>query len=105
MATFPEKVFIPLAQAVAGTVDVQETDAVDMSQWSEKGYSYLQGAGKAFTATLQGSVLGDVWTDVDALAASADGVWPAYYNYARVKVTGAGLLGTGTRIVVAGKVL
>lgn len=76
-----------------------------MSQWSEKGFSYLQGTGKAFTGTLQGSVLGDVWTDVDAFAASNDDEWPDYFNYARVKITGAGVIGTGTRIAVAGKVL
>ena len=105
MSSFPEKVFIELAEQPAGTVIVQETDPVDMSQWSEKGFSYLQGVGKAFTGTLQGSVIGDVWTDVDALAASNDDEWPSYYNYARVKVTVAGAPGAGTRVVVVGKVL
>lgn len=105
MSSMPEKHVIAPAESPAGTYTVQETTAFDVSQWSEKGFSYYQGAGKAFTGTLQGSVLGDVWTDVDALAGSSEGVWPAYFNLARIKITVGGVAGTGTRTGVAGKVL
>lgn len=105
MSTFPEvHVFDPTV-APAGSWAVQAIPVIDMRQWSEKGYSYYQGVGKAWTGSLQGSVLGDVWTDIDACAASAEGAIPVHFNYARFNVTGAGVIGTGTRIGIAGKVL
>ena len=71
--SFPERyVFVPATEAPPGTWSVQ-TIQVDVSQWSDKGFDYDEGAGKAFTGTLQGSVTGSVWTDINALSGDAQG--------------------------------
>lgn len=85
------------------TVTVAAGDVVDVKQLTDKGFSYVKGAGAGFTASLEGSVSGAVWTEIDDLSATAQGAVAAQYNYVRVNATGGGALGTGTQIRVTGK--
>ena len=107
MATFPEKYAFDLIEKTGapGTWIVQTTPVVDISQWSVKAFSYKQGVGKTFVGALQGSVSGDVWDTVDAFGAETQGLFGEAYKYVRVNITVEGAAGTGTRIVIAGKVL
>lgn len=57
------------------------------------GYSYQRGTG-AYTATLQGSVAGQIWADIATLDADGQGVIPSHYTQVRVKVTVIGAIGT-----------
>lgn len=91
--------------ALGTTVEARTGTVVDARQLTDKGYDYTRDAGAAFTATLEGSVSGDNWTLVVALAASGQGAVAAQYNYLRVNCTVAGALGATTRLVAAGKVL
>lgn len=80
----------------AGTV-------VDIKQLTEKGFSYVKGAGAGFGASLEGSVSGAVWTEIDGLSATAQGAIASHYNYVRINGTTEGALGTGTVVRVTGK--
>jgi hypothetical protein len=104
MSSFPENKIVELPQEVLGTVDTGIVP-IDLNQMSDKGFEYFKGTGAAFTATLQGSVAGKVWTEIDDLTSTAQGAIPAQYNYARVNITVADLLGTDTTLYVCGKVL
>ena len=106
MSSMPERfVFDPSYDSGAPTEWAVQTIVADLSQVTDKGYSYSQGVGKAFTGALEASVAGDLWTSIDALGASAQGSIAAHYNYVRLNITAKGVPGTNTRIVLAGKVL
>jgi hypothetical protein len=75
---------------------------VDISQCIQKGYDYTRDPGAAFTANLEASVTGQVWTVIAALAASGQGAIAAHYNYVRTNCTVQGLKGDLTRLVIAG---
>lgn len=93
---FFETITIP---AVAGGA----TTPVNMSGLFEKGYGYTRDAGAGFTAALQGSVTGHTWTAIANLNASGSGLIPVHYNFVRVNVSVAGVLGATTALTVAGK--
>lgn len=86
--------------AVAGGASA----VVDMCGLFEKGYGYTRDAGAGFTAALEGSVTGnDNWTTIANLNASGSGAIDGHYNFVRVNVTVAGVLGATTALTVAGK--
>jgi len=91
--------------ALGTTVQAVPGPVFDARQLTDKGYDYTRDAGAAFTANLEGSVSGDNWTVIVALAASGQGAVGAQYNYLRVNCSVAGALGATTRLVAAGKVL
>ena len=66
------------------------------------GYEIKVGSSTAFTGTLQGSVGGEVWTDIDDFSASSNGLVPAYYQFVRVNVTVQELL-DGATVKIVGK--
>lgn len=102
----PENILVefPLNEAgdaaVVGTVDISRAN---VAQLFEKGYDFTKGVGAAWTAVLEGSVSGDNWASIDALAASAQGSISAHFNRVRLRVTVGGAIGTGTKLVIAGK--
>jgi len=101
---FPHVRIVEFPQSPAGTV-VVDTVLWDVRQLSDKGFDFIRDGGAAFTAVLQGSVGKLSWTDIQSLAASAQGVIPAHYNWVRINVTVGGALGTTTQLRVAGKEL
>lgn len=104
--SMPEMRLVEFPLDALGTgVEARVGEQFDVSQLSDKGYDYTRDAGAAFTANLEGSVSGDNWTVIVALAASGQGAVGAQYNYIRVNCSVAGALGATTRLVSAGKVL
>ena len=104
--SFPEIRLMDLPlDALGTTVTVATGEPFDARQLTEKGYDWFRGAGAAFTANLEGSVTGATWTVIVALAASGQGAVPVHYNYLRVNCSVQGALGTGTRMLAAGKAL
>lgn len=101
---FAENKTIELPQTTPGTVIVG-TEEKEVRQMSEKGYDFIRGAGAAFVGDLEGSVSGLNWTSIVSLAASAQGVVPVHFNLVRANVGTGGALGTGTKLVISGKVL
>lgn len=91
--------------ALGTTVEARPGPAFDAAQMTDKGFDFTRDPAAAFTANLEGSVSGENWTLVSALAASAQGAVGAQYNYLRVNCSVAGALGGTTRLVAAGKVL
>lgn len=85
--------------AVAGGA----TARYDVGGWFNKGYSFVRDGGAGFTAALQGSVGGTVWTNLVNLNASGEGAIADHYNFVRVNVTVAGALGATTALMIAGK--
>lgn len=88
--------------AVSGGNITAQTLETDLSGMANKGYDFVRGAGAGFTASLDGSVGRKNWTQISALAASAQGVIPDNYNFVRVVVSVAGAEGTGTSLILAG---
>jgi hypothetical protein len=66
-------------------------------------FDFVKGAGMTFTGALEASVGGNTWTSIDALAATTDGTIGNHYQLIRIKVTGAGVIGTGTELWYRGK--
>lgn len=87
----------------AATVTVGTGAVVDIKQLHDKGFTYVKGSGAAFTAVLEASVSGDLWTEIDDMDASAQGAIAAQYNYVRINCSAQGALGTGTKVRVTGK--
>lgn len=58
------------------------------------GYDYTHDAASAYTASLQGSVSGQNWTDIATLTASGQGAIPSHYTMVRINCTVAGAIGT-----------
>lgn len=85
-------------------ITVTTGEVVEVRQMSDKGFEYVHD-GSTVTASLQGSVSGRLWTDIQALSANAQGEVAAHYNLVRVNTTVIGVLGTNTRLTVSGKVL
>lgn len=104
MTTFVENNSVSFPQAAPGIVDVG-ISGIDVRQWSEKGYDFIFGAGAAFTANLEASVSGANWVVVAALGASGQGAIAEQYNLVRVNISGSGALGTGTELIISGKVI
>jgi hypothetical protein len=103
MSTFPENKPIEFPQAVPGTVDIGQVEK-EVRQMTEKGYDFVRGAGAAFTGNLEGSVAGRTWTLIVSLAAGGQGAIADQYNLVRIDITGGGALGTGTELIISGKV-
>lgn len=104
--SMPEMRLVEFPLDVLGTgVEARTGKVFDAAQQSDKGYDYTRDPAAAFTANLEGSVSGDNWTVIVALAASGQGAVGAQYNYVRVNCSIAGALGATTRLVAAGKVL
>ena len=61
--------------------------------------------GAGFAGNLEASVSGINWTVIVGLGASAQGAISDEYNLVRLDLTGGGALGTGTEMIVSGKVL
>lgn len=91
--------------ALGTTVEARTGAAFDARQLTDKGYDFTRAPAAAFTADLEGSVSGENWTVVTALAASGQGAVGVHYNYLRVNCSVAGALGATTVLVAAGKVL
>ena len=102
---FPEirLVQFPL-DALGTTVEKRAGDAFDARQMSEKGFDFQRGAAAAYVANLEGSVTGDTWTVITALAASVQGTIAAHYNFLRINCGTAGAY-DGDTLKAAGKVL
>lgn len=102
----PEKRLVEFPLDALGTgVEARVGEEFDASQLTDKGFDFTRDVGAGFTANLEGSVSGDNWTLISALAASGQGAVGAQYNYLRVNCSVAGALGATTRLVAAGKVL
>lgn len=99
--TFPENKVLELADPVPTGTQAQ----TEVRQMTGKGYDFIRGAGAGYTAVLEGSVAGRNWTTIVSLAASAQGVIPVQYNLVRVNCSILGVLGTGPRLVVSGKIV
>jgi hypothetical protein len=102
--SIPEFQVIDFPESGANVV-VGQGDVADFLQASDKGYEYIRDAGAGFTADLEGSVGGNIWTVIVGLAASATGAVPAHFNYVRINCTVQGAKGATTQLVVGGKVL
>lgn len=102
---FPEirLVEFPL-DALGTTVEKRAGTPFDARQMSEKGYDFQRGGAAAYVADLEGSVTGDTWAVIVALAASSQGTIPAHYNYVRINCGTAGAY-DGDTLKAAGKVL
>jgi hypothetical protein len=104
--SMPEMRLVEFPLDALGTgVEARTGKVFDARQNTDKGYDYTRDAAAGFTATLEGSVSGDNWTLIVALAASSQGAVGAQYNYLRVNCTVGGAVGATTRLVAAGKVL
>jgi hypothetical protein len=102
MATH-EKLVVPFVENLMPMIcDVASGARVDLSQCIQKGYDYIRDGGATFTANLEASVSGQVWTVIAALAASGQGAIAAHYNYVRTNCTVAGAKGATTKLIVAG---
>lgn len=73
-------------------------------QLTDKGYDFQRETASTYVADLEGSVAGEQWTVITAMAADAQGVIPAHYNFVRINCGTAGTYG-GDVMKVAGKVL
>lgn len=101
--SFPETINVefPSVGANAVVASGAETSIAQLAPAS-KGYDFERDAGAGFAANLEGSVTGRRWTVIVALAASGQGAISAHYNYVRVTVSVAGVLGATTDLRVAG---
>jgi len=70
--------------------------AIDISGVDNVGYEANIGAGAGFTANLEASVNGNVWTVITALGSSAQGALGDHYNFARVNVSVQGASDSST---------
>jgi len=102
--SFPELRMMEFPAVVAGNLQTGTGPIFNAHQESEKGYSFQRGAGAGYTAALEGSVSGDLWTSVVALAASGQGSISEQYNYLRINCSVAGAY-DGDVLKIAGKVL
>jgi len=102
---FPENLLLEIPNDGAGNAIVGTSDIVRIDQMSDKGYDFIRAAGATFVGNLEGSVSMRNWTTIAALAASGQGAVGAHYNYVRVKIGTAGVLGATTELFVGGKVL
>lgn len=100
---FAELIPVTITQTVPGTVDAVAGSAIDMRQFTDKGFAITRGAGAAWTGTIQGSVNGVVWSDIAVLDVTKQGGIDGFINWVRLNVTVAGALGTATALWVAGK--
>lgn len=100
----PQIEYIDFPESGADVI-VGQGDVADFLQASDKGYEFIRDVGAGFTADLEGSVGGHIWTTIVGLAASATGAVPAHLNYVRVNCSGQGAKGATTQLVVGGKVL
>jgi hypothetical protein len=94
-----------IPQAPAGTVAVADGTALRVDQLLEKGYEFVRGAGAVWSGVLEGSVTNRNWSTIAALGVSSDGDIPARFMYVRVRPTVGGALGTGTELIIVGKVV
>ena len=76
---------------------------LDISQLTECGFDYIRDGSAAFAASLKGSVTGLNWTEINDLTASAQGTIGGHYNYLRVEVADAEVLGATTQLKIAGR--
>ena len=86
-------------QVIAG-----EGAVFNCGQLSDKGYDFQRETGSVYTGNLEGSVAGEQWTTIVSLAADAQGVIPAQYNFVRIK-TSAGGAYNGDAMKIAGKAI
>ena len=103
---FPETRNYEFDENPAGTLPLGAGHEMKIDQLSDKGFEYQTDAGVTFVADLQGSVAGNVWTNIQAGlgAADAQGAIPAQYNRVRLNGTTAGLT-QGAVLKISGKVL
>lgn len=81
---------------------VAEGDSVHLGGHEALGYDIELDGAAGFTADLEASVDGRVWTVIAAIA-TGDGALGEHYQYARVNVSVDGDLGDDTRVRVFGK--
>lgn len=101
---FPESRMMAFPEVVAGNLQTGTGAVFNAHQMSEKGYSFQRGAGAGYTAALEGSVSGDLWTSIAGLAVSAQGSISEHYNFLRINCSVAGAY-EGDVLKIAGKVL
>lgn len=84
-----------------GLVVVQTTDFT-VAHLNSIEYTFVAGDGIGFTATLEGSEDNVIWVTMTTLDVSKTGSISSNYNYLRVDVSVAGVLGTETSLVITG---
>lgn len=102
--SFPEILLMNIPNDGAGNAVLGQGIPADARQFYQRiGYDFKRDGG-TWTGNVEASVAGNVWTVITALTVSAQGGIVDHYNYVRVNVTGAGLLGND-ELRIAGKVL
>ena len=94
---------LSIAEDGTGTdFTVAVNPAIDISGVDNVGYEASIGAGAGFTANLEASVNGNVWTVITALGSSAQGALGDHYNFARVNVSVQGAH-DGSKVWICGR--
>lgn len=101
--SFPEIKIVDLPSDVGGNPIVAIGEIVEVNQLYDKGYEVVYGVGATFTGDLEASVALLNWTPIADLTVTAQGGISPQYNFVRANIRGAGAIGTGTSVRVAGK--
>jgi hypothetical protein len=90
--------------AASGGNAVATTYTFDVGQFRDKGFDFRRDAGDAWTGSLDGSVAGINWTQINNLTASAQGAIADHYNYVRLIITVTGAINLAVTVLkIAGK--